>query len=99
MPVDIREPKQARSRQTFDRLLDATEALLREKEFAAITIAEIVQRAGASTGAFYARFPAKEALLPALYDRLTQKVRENRQIARDPRTWGERSLAARVTMI
>lgn len=95
----LKPPQQKRSRETLDRILDATERLLQDKEFESISIAEIVLAAEASTGAFYARFPTKEALLPALYERLTEQVRANRQIASDPDIWGERTLEHRVHMI
>lgn len=92
----LRPAKQARSRQTLDRILVATQELLDEKEFEEITIAEIVQRARSSCGAFYARFPSKEALLPALYDAYSRKLRTESTVWSDPAAWGERSLAVRV---
>ncbi len=64
-----RPPRQARSRQTLERILASVEELLEERPFAALTVSEIVHRSRTSVGAFYARFPAKEALLPALYAR------------------------------
>ena len=94
--ASLRPAKQARSRQTLDRILVATQALLQEKEFEEITIAEIVQRARSSCGAFYARFPAKEALLPALYDAYSRELQTQAVVWSDPAAWGERSLAVRV---
>ena len=49
----VAPPKQARSEQTLYRILDATEALIREKGLAAVSIPEIVSRAGSSVGGFY----------------------------------------------
>jgi AcrR family transcriptional regulator len=72
--MTINEPVQLRSKKTFEAILAATEALLDSKSFAAISVAEIVARAGCSTGSFYARFDSKEALLPALYDRYDSAV-------------------------
>lgn len=92
----IRPIKQGRSRKTLERLLLATRELLQEKEFEDITVAEIVQRAQSSCGSFYARFPSKEALLPALYDAYSQGLRTEETAWSDPSTWGERSLVARV---
>src|SRR5271165_3271865 len=91
-----RQVKQARSRKTLDRFLQATRDILYEKEFADITVAEIVQRAGSSCGAFYARFPSKEALLPALYDAYSRSLPTETTVWSDPSTWGERSLAIRI---
>ena len=65
--MPIHAPLQDRSRRTFEAILDATETLLARRPFEEISIAEIVLKAGSSTGSFYARFPAKDALLPALY--------------------------------
>ena len=67
--MELRKPVQDRSRRTLEALLDATESLLAERRFEEITIAEIILKAGSSTGSFYARFPGKDALLPALYAR------------------------------
>jgi AcrR family transcriptional regulator len=67
--MELRKPVQDRSRRTLEALLDATEALLDERRFEEITVAEIILKAGSSTGSFYARFPGKDALLPALYAR------------------------------
>jgi AcrR family transcriptional regulator len=53
----------------MERILGATETLLAEAPFESISVADIVRRARTSVGAFYARFPKKEDLLPALYSR------------------------------
>lgn len=47
------------AQQTRQRLFDAAYALLQETPFEKITIREIVQRAGVSTGTFYLYFPSK----------------------------------------
>jgi AcrR family transcriptional regulator len=73
MSAIVREPKQARSVETRDRLLDAAEAIMEEKSFDDATIEEIVSRAGLTTGAFYARFRNKEALFRHLEDRMTSE--------------------------
>ncbi|HEX6053074.1 MAG TPA: helix-turn-helix domain-containing protein [Gemmatimonadaceae bacterium] len=62
-------PRQSRSQETLDRLLDATETVLAEKSFTEATLAEIVERAGVTVGAFYRRFPDKDALLHHLDER------------------------------
>jgi len=56
-------PKQARSRQTAERITAAALALLERKSFAELSVQEIARRAGVSVGGFYARFPSKQALL------------------------------------
>ena len=73
MSAALREPKQARSVETCNRLLDAAEAIMEEKSFDEATIEDIVSRAGLTTGAFYARFRNKEALFRHLEDRMTSE--------------------------
>jgi len=70
-------PRQARSRATLERILDALQDLLRTKRFEEITVRELVERSETSTGSFYARFPTKETLLPALYDRYDTELRRS----------------------
>lgn len=65
---DLVQPaKQDRSRETQDRILRATERLLRTESFDAITVRRIIEEASTSTGSFYARFRDKGALLPVLF--------------------------------
>lgn len=65
----VRLPAQDRSQRTLLRLLDATERLLAERPFEAISIQDVVREARSSVGSFYARFEGKEALLHALDER------------------------------
>lgn len=72
----VSPPRQARSRRTLEKILAALEELLEDRPFEDITVREIVRRSGTSTGSFYARFPTRETLLPALYDRYDASLRE-----------------------
>src|SRR5262245_61977895 len=63
------EPAQIRGRETQERFAAAAEELLKDRPFEAISVQEIVRRAGRPIGSFYARFASKEALLPLLYQR------------------------------
>jgi AcrR family transcriptional regulator len=83
----VREPRQARSRETLDRILDAAETLVSEKGFEDATVAEIVRRAGSSVGAFYTRFRDKEGLLYALYERYLEQAIATADDALDPARW------------
>jgi AcrR family transcriptional regulator len=74
-PTDLRPPLQERSRRTLRRILDALEVLLAEKSFENITVQQVVGKAKVSVGSFYARFPTKETLLPALYERWDREIR------------------------
>ncbi|HXV93477.1 MAG TPA: TetR/AcrR family transcriptional regulator [Pseudonocardia sp.] len=64
-----RRPRQARSRQTVARVLDAAAALLEESGHAALTTNEVAARAGVSIGSLYQYFADKDALLAALAER------------------------------
>ena len=83
----VREPRQARSRETLDRILDTAEALVAEKGFEDATVAELVRRAESSVGAFYARFRDKEGLLYALYERYLEQAVATADDALEPVRW------------
>jgi AcrR family transcriptional regulator len=89
----IREPRQARSRETLDRILDAAETLVADKGFEDATIAEIVRRAESSVGAFYTRFRDKEGLLYALYERYLEQAVATADDALDPARWRDTGTA------
>jgi len=77
-------PRQARSRETLTRLLDAAEGVLGESGLDAATVPAIAQRAGLSVGAVYRRFPDKDALLRAVYFRMFARMRELNEEKMDP---------------
>jgi AcrR family transcriptional regulator len=83
----VRPPRQARSQDTLERILDAAEALVAEKGFADATVAEVARRAGSSVGAFYARFRDKDGLLYALYERYFEQATATADAALDPARW------------
>jgi len=83
-PPPIHPPRQARSRETLTRLLDATEAVLREGGLEAATVPAIAQRAGLSVGAVYRRFPDKDALLRAVHERVFHRYRDINETRLDP---------------
>ncbi len=68
----ISPPRQQRSRETLDRLISASEELLGEKSFDEISVAALCLRAGLTVGAFYARFPDKDAMLHFLAKQLLE---------------------------
>jgi AcrR family transcriptional regulator len=70
---DLQKPRQSRSQATLERIYAATVSLLEQQSFEAITVADMVERASTSVGAFYKRFPRKGALLPALLDWIQRK--------------------------
>lgn len=60
--------KQARSRRTRDRLLTAGRELLNRGAFDATSINDVARDAGCSVGAFYQRFPDKEAFFTVVIE-------------------------------
>lgn len=70
----LREPRQSRSQQTLERILQSSTALIAEQSYDEVTIAEIAARAQISVGGFYSRFDNKAALLGTLCQRLGQET-------------------------
>ncbi|NJK51756.1 MAG: TetR/AcrR family transcriptional regulator [Leptolyngbyaceae cyanobacterium SU_3_3] len=71
-----RLPKQARSRERFDRILDAAAALFAEVGYDAVTADDIAARADTSVGGLYRFFPDKLAVFHALADRYFNQLQE-----------------------
>jgi AcrR family transcriptional regulator len=71
-----RLPKQARSRERFDRILDAAAALFAEVGYDAVTADEIAARADTSVGGLYRFFPDKLAIFHALADRYFNQLQK-----------------------
>ena len=82
-----RSPRQARSRASRERILDAAEAVVAARGFEAAAVAEVVARAGSSVGVFYARFRDKRGLLHALYERFHRDAQARLDAALDPERW------------
>jgi len=76
----IRPPQQRRSRESFDRVLEAGADLLREAGFEGFTLQEVSRRAGVSIGAIYARAPSKDTLVLAIYDREMERITSRQQL-------------------
>ena len=85
---------QARSEETLARILDATESLLMQRRFEDISVGEIVRQSRSSVGAFYARFPDKDALLGCLYERFRKELAALTDAMFDPARWQNESLDA-----
>ncbi len=76
----VAQPKQARSEESLQRLLDAAESLLSERSIGEVSIADIARRGRSSVGGFYGRFRDKDELLLALHERFVRDL-EQRFIA------------------
>ena len=98
----VRPPKQRRSRESYERVLDAAHTLLEENGFEGFTVQEVAARSGVSIGAIYERFGNKESLLRAVHVRLMEAMLEADERAGDPtagaETAGEAILDAVVAM-
>lgn len=71
-----RLPQQARSRERFNRILDAAAELFVEIGYESVTTDEIAARANTSVGGLYRFFPDKLAVFHALLDRYLNQLRE-----------------------
>ena len=69
--------QQARSKATFQALIQAGMQIIESKEFQAIKIAEITRSADVSVGAFYDRFQNKEVFLAALQEIAAENLEAN----------------------
>jgi len=95
----VRAPHQDRSRRTLERLLDSAEALLQERGFDNVSVAEIAQAAGSSVGAFYARFRDKNGLLHHLHERFCEEAMATADVVLQPGRWQGASAAEIVSAL
>ena len=70
----LRAPLQGRSRESYDRMMAATEVLLGERGSGDFTLGEVSRLARVSIGSIYNRFENKEALLHAVQLRVLERV-------------------------
>jgi AcrR family transcriptional regulator len=70
----VRPPQQARSRATWERVLDAGVAILEEDGYDGLTIAALCERAGVTAPTIYARAPAKQTLSMAVYEHAVARL-------------------------
>jgi AcrR family transcriptional regulator len=89
----IRPPRQVRTHQSLERLLDIAELLLRDKNFDDIHVREIALRADTSVAAFYRRFTDKDALLHALHERRCEEAFATADDALSPVRWHGATIA------
>jgi AcrR family transcriptional regulator len=73
-PTQLRPPRQKRSRESYERVLDAAGLLLEENGFEGFTVQEVAARAEISVGAIYERFGNKESLLRVVHGRLMEAL-------------------------
>lgn len=68
-------PRQQRSRERVERILNSTRQLLREQGLEAITTTAIAQHAEIPVGSLYQYFPDKKAILCQIYAQYLEEVR------------------------
>ena len=78
---------QERGRQAVERLLSAAEGILEIRGIEAATVPAIAARAGMSVGNVYKRFPDKDSLLLAVYERFFAESLAANEFALDPAKW------------
>jgi AcrR family transcriptional regulator len=71
-----KRPRQLRSAETVDRILDAAARIFDERGYRATTTNHVAAQAGVSIGSLYQYFPNKDALLVALAERHVAEAAE-----------------------
>jgi AcrR family transcriptional regulator len=71
------DPKQARSKKTKEKIIQAAIQLFQERGYEGTTSNEIASAAGVSVGSFYAYFADKRQLLLTVFDRLADELFKN----------------------
>lgn len=95
----FRPPRQERSRITVERIVRATQDLLVERGATAVTVHQIVERAGSSVGSFYARFDDRDAAVSYAEQRFWDDIESRWDAYLDVARWpGRRAhvIVARV---
>src|SRR6195256_5865458 len=70
-------PKQARSKQTKEKIVQAAIKLFQERGYEKTTSNDIASEAGVSVGSFYVYFTDKRQLLLTIFDRLSDELFKN----------------------
>jgi AcrR family transcriptional regulator len=85
--LSLRPPMQARSREAWNRVLDAGVAILEDGGYEAFTIAAVCQRAHVAPTAIYARTTGKDALFLAVYEHGIARLRADQEVFADDERW------------
>jgi AcrR family transcriptional regulator len=91
MDLEVRPPKQRRSREAWHRVLDAGVAILEDGGYDAFTIAAVCERAQVAPPAIYARTTSKDALFLAVYEHGIARLRTEQQVFAEDARWAGRS--------
>jgi AcrR family transcriptional regulator len=86
--AEVRPPRQARTRESWRRVLDEGVALLEEEAgYAGLTIAALCARAGVTPPTIYARVGSKDGLLLAVYDHAMADIEAIGDLDADDPRW------------
>ncbi|WP_328475338.1 TetR/AcrR family transcriptional regulator [Actinoplanes sp. NBC_00393] len=85
--LEVRPPLQQRSREAWQRVLDAGVALVEEGGYEAFTIAAVCERAQVPPRALYARVDNKDALFLAVYEHGMARVLAEHAVFDDGERW------------
>jgi AcrR family transcriptional regulator len=85
--------RQARSRESVERLVRATVSILNKDGLQGATIPRIAARAGLAAGTVYRRFPDKDALLREVCLRLVEQNGQAQDTWLSPERWREATLS------
>jgi AcrR family transcriptional regulator len=94
--LEVRPPKQRRSREAWSRVLDAGVAILEDRGYEAFTIAAVCERAAVAPPAIYARTTSKDALFLAVYEHGMSRLRAEQAVFADADRWAGLAPAALV---
>ena len=83
----MRPPQQARSRASWERVLDEGVALLEDVGYDGLTVAALCERAGVTSPTVYARAGNKEQLLLAIYEHAMARIGTGDRLAVDDPRW------------
>jgi AcrR family transcriptional regulator len=87
--LEVRPPKQRRSREAWSRVLDAGVAILEDGGYDAFTIAAVCERAQVAPPAIYARTSSKDALFLAVYEHGIAAIRAEQEVFTDAGRWAD----------
>ena len=87
--LEVRPPKQQRSREAWNRVLDAGVAILEDGGYEAFTIAALCERAGVAPPSIYARTTSKDALFLAVYEHGVGRLRSGQAVFADADRWSD----------
>src|SRR6266852_7799314 len=89
-------PKQARSKKTKEKIVQAAIQLFQERGYEKTTSNDIASEAGVSVGSFYVYFTDKRQMLLSIFDRLADELFKNIFDGLKPEHLFDEHLASRI---